>query len=100
MTTEQKQLFWQGHIASWSKSQLTQKAYCRTHDLSLAQFGYWRTRLNRKAGASAKLVPVRVSNSSNTGVVLHLPAGIRLELPLPALAEALPLIYRTIKDAS
>ncbi|MGH8296603.1 MAG: IS66 family insertion sequence element accessory protein TnpA, partial [Steroidobacteraceae bacterium] len=30
--------FWKGHVAEWRCSGLTQAAYCRQHELSLARF--------------------------------------------------------------
>ncbi|MBL1277569.1 MAG: hypothetical protein COB30_015915 [Ectothiorhodospiraceae bacterium] len=49
MTPDQKCEFWQKHINAWQQSKLSQKHYCQQHDLRVANFGYWRTRL--KGGA-------------------------------------------------
>ena len=37
----------QQHIEGWETSGLTQGFYCQQHAISLASFGYWRTRLKR-----------------------------------------------------
>ena len=37
----------QQHIEGWETSGLTQGIYCQQHAISLASFGYWRTRLKR-----------------------------------------------------
>ena len=99
MTTEQKRLFWQSHIQDWKKSRQTQKAYCQKHGLSLAQFGYWRTRFNQNERTPSKLVPVQMPHP-NPGVTLYLPGGVRMELPVSALADVLPVVYRAVRDAS
>ncbi len=38
---------WQQHIEDWETSGMTQVIYCQQHAISLASFGYWRTRLKR-----------------------------------------------------
>lgn len=98
MTSENKHDFWQRHIEGWSQSNLSQKVYCTQQDISFASFGYWRTRLNRKAVARGKFIPVNVAGASS--VVMFLPVGIRLEFPSHALAELLPVIVRSVQDAS
>jgi len=98
MTSEKKSDFWQRHIDGWRQSKLSQKTYCTQQDLSFASFGYWRTRLNRKTEAPAKFIPVNVPNVS-TSVAVFLPVGLRLEFPVHALAEALPVIVRSVREA-
>lgn len=99
MTSENKPDFWQCHIEGWRQSTLSQKAYCSQQDLSFASFGYWRTRLNRKPETRAKFIPVKLPKPSAL-VNVFLPAGLRLEMPVHALAEVLPVIYRAVQDAS
>jgi len=96
MTSENKRDFWQRHIEGWRQSKLSQKAYCQQQDLSFASFGYWRTRLNRKAETRGKFIPVNIPGASSS-VVLFLPIGIRLECPAHALAEVLPVIYASVQ---
>lgn len=94
MTPEQKQHYWQQHIKGWQQSQCSQKAYCHENNLSFASFGYWRTRLNRLAQPEKKLIPVTLPRT--TGLInIYLPSGIRMEVPVPALAEVLPMICRS-----
>jgi len=99
MTSEQKHDFWQRHIEGWRQSTLSQKKYCQQQDLSFASFGYWRTRLNRKTEAHGKFIPVNLAKAS-ASVNVFLPAGLRLEFPAHILAEVLPVIYRSVQDAS
>ena len=44
---QNKASLWQQHIEGWETSGLTQGIYCQQHAISLASFGYWRTRLKR-----------------------------------------------------
>ncbi len=99
MTSENKYDFWQRHIEGWQQSKLSQKAYCRQQDLSFASFGYWRTRLNRKAETRSKFIPVKLAAGASS-VVVFLPVGLRLEFPAHALAEVLPVIVRSVREVS
>lgn len=96
MTSEHKKAFWQGHIDGWRQSQLSQRDYCRQHNLTFSSFGYWRTRLNRLQQSANKLIPVKLAGSSSS-VTIFLPAGLRLDVPVHALAEILPVVYRTVR---
>ena len=102
MTTEQKRKYWQQNIEAWKQSQLTQSEYCKQHNLSLASFGYWRTRINQASNKNTtcnnkKLIPVNVSRSSMS-VNLYLPLSIRLKVPADALDNVLPVVYRLASD--
>jgi hypothetical protein len=99
MTSEEKKDFWQRHIESWRQSKLTQKIYYQQQDLSLASFGYWRTRLNRKTETLGKFIPVNLAGMS-ASVSRFLPAGVRLEFPVHVLAEVLLVIVRSVQEAS
>ena len=99
MTTEQKHDFWQRHIDGWHQSKQSKKEYCKQQNLSFASFGYWRTRLNRKTETRSKFISVSVPSVS-ASVNVFLPIGLRLELPAYALAGLLPVIVRSVQDAS
>ncbi len=98
MTSSQKKEFWQQHIHDWSKSKLPQKVYCQQQAISFASFGYWRTRLNRLQMPAKKLVPVTLTRPSDV-VVITLPMGVRIDVPTPALAEVLPVVFRACREA-
>lgn len=95
MTQNEKRTYWQQHLQDWSKSQLSQKAYCQSHNLSLATFGYWRKRLAETA-APRKLIPLATSTVT-ASVNIYLPGGIYLEVPAGAVADILPVVYRSIQ---
>ena len=95
MTHDEKRIYWQQHIDTWRGGNLSQKAYCQAHQLSLPTFGYWRKRL-AVAAPPSKLVPVYAANNS-AAVKLHLPGGICLEAAAEAMADLLPGIYRMLQ---
>jgi hypothetical protein len=100
-----KQSFWQHHVQSWQASGLSQAAYCKHHQLKLATFGYWRSKLSREVQPAEEALPaltlVPVSQSSGRQqrlvvsdvLVMHSPGGWRLDipatLPLPILSQLL-----------
>ncbi len=45
--------YWQGLLAAWSKSGLTQTEFCRQQKISVATFGWWKARFARAAKDSA-----------------------------------------------
>ncbi len=99
MTSEYKHDFWRRHIEGWRQSKLSQKAYCQQQDVSFSSFGYWRARLNRKTEARGKFIPVNLAGVS-ASVNVFLPLGVRLEIPVHALAEVLPVIVHSVREAS
>lgn len=54
---------WEGHVSAWSKSGLTQSAYCREHGLLSGTFSAWVGRVKRSAAGlptPLTMVPVVV----------------------------------------
>lgn len=89
-----KAQYWSEHFAAWEASGLSQVEYCKKHDLKLANFTYWRTRSNKKR---RKFMPLS-SPAVSERLILDLPHGIRLELPVHALADVLPTVLRSLRD--
>lgn len=96
MTNEQKRTYWQSHFDGWRQSGLSQPEYCKQHDLKFATFGYWRTRLSKPKNTQ-KLIPVDLTPTAQAR--LSLPNGIRLEVPVPALAAVLPLLNQIAQES-
>lgn len=97
MTNDQKRIFWQHHIERWQQGDLSQKEYCKQHELTFSSFGYWRTRLN-KPKRTQKLIAVDIKPTDHAR--LSLPNGIRLEVPVQSLAVILPLLTQSIQGNS
>lgn len=95
MDPKTKTEFWQKHFSAWEQSGLTQAAYCKEHDLKVANFSYWRTREYRK---QRKLVPIALPDSGER-ITIDLPGGIRLDVSEAALANALPIAIRSLREA-
>lgn len=83
MAKRQGREYWQGHLAAWTASGLTQQAYCAKHGLNLQSFYRWRHK--QKAALATKpltFVPVGIEASAAQSIVrLHSPRGWRIELP-------------------
>jgi hypothetical protein len=88
MPPTQKSLYWQQHIRAWQSSHVSQSAYCRTHQLSLANFAYWRKRFLSVAHRTPAIIPV-VRESLATGILLRSPGGWVMTLPTSLSAESL-----------
>lgn len=94
MANPDKRAFWQQHHQQWQQSGLTQKAYCQQHELKLANFRYWRSRLQAKGAVSAKLIPL---GPRSVEPVLSISAGaLRIEIPLAAVDQTLPIVLRCL----
>jgi len=52
-----KQDEWRKRIEEWKQSGLNQAAYCREHHWSLATFGYWKRKLERRT-TQLRFVPI------------------------------------------
>ena len=91
MTRSEKQVFWKTHIEGWRSSGKSQKAYCEEQSISLVRFGYWRKRFVKPG----KLIPVKMPSSAPSAK-LFLPNGIRIEVPLNAIAQ----VVAALKEAA
>jgi transposase-like protein len=94
---------WQARFDRYRKSRTTVAAFCRRESVSVAMFYYWRRELGAGAssrpvptGVSGGFAPVRLLGSSN--VVVHLPGGTRLEIPMSD-SEAFTRALQTLVQA-
>ena len=71
--------FWQHHLQTWSDSQQSQVAYCRSHDLNPHQFGYWKRKLlpceSAHQAPASGFVQVQQMTSPSSRLSLTLPTG-------------------------
>ena len=61
---KRKREHWKHHIESWQVSGMVQREYCRQHNLSYYQFGYWKKRIVQTETA-AKFVSLNLSSFTN-----------------------------------
>ncbi|MDL1969043.1 MAG: hypothetical protein LWW97_11035 [Deltaproteobacteria bacterium] len=66
-TQEQKRTFWQRHITSWEKTDISQAEYCQRNGLSSRSFGYWEKRQNNAKVNPVLFVPVPLVPSMDVG---------------------------------
>ena len=81
MKSQERQQFWQQHVAAWQTSDLSGAAFCKQHDLNYAQFNYWRRKFQSvdavaKPAGFAQVTQLATSASSADGLGAHLPCGI------------------------
>ena len=61
---EEKRGYWQGHVASWRQSGISQAEYCRRQSLSIKNFGYWKRKQSKTQYGELKFFPLVLSNPS------------------------------------
>lgn len=79
--------FWKYHIKEWSKTELTQTAYCQEHNLRPGRFTYWKNRF-KKQNIPVELVQVPQSQipetfSHNPQNMLRLNIGMSFQVEIP-----------------
>lgn len=79
--------FWKKHIERWSKTELTQNAYCRANKLRPNRFTYWKTKFKKQnlPVEFVQVTPVPLEtplacHSSNT-IKLNMKSGFQVEVP-------------------
>lgn len=77
----EQQTFWESHITGWKESQLSQAAYCQTHELAVHRFYYWKRKFEAKKRpvGSGGFVPVRPVIEESSSLTVQLPNQIRIE---------------------
>ncbi len=84
--TESLSTLWASHIQSWQKTQQSQSAYCRDHDLNYHRFTYWRRKLVKQAGSArhpvqrSGFIPVEACSAvAAQSLTATLPNGVLLQ---------------------
>lgn len=87
-----RETYWQNHMQAWESGELSQRDYCRAHDLKFHAFQYWRSRLNKQDKPTvSKFKPVKITHKPVV-IKMLLPNGIQLEAGCSEIAELLGLI--------
>lgn len=95
MDLTETQRFWKAHLDALEEFDGSAAEYARLHDLSVKKLYVYKSSLRAKAVASTTTSFVQVSTqsvSSQAGVLVMLPNGVRLSLPdviAPGLLERL-----------
>ncbi len=84
---QNKASLWQQHIEGWETSGLTQVIYCQQHAISLASFGYWRTRLKKMQPnnigreTEARFLPVQLMSPQHDSLLtLRTPQNLSIDV--------------------
>ena len=100
-TSEGLAAHWRGQVENWRHSGQSQQGFCKTHNLSYAQFIYWRRKFEGKSKrartqTASALVPVTCKVPISTpGLTLALPSGLELRgLSQDNLTLAVQLVER------
>jgi hypothetical protein len=94
----QKRIFWEHHLGQWQKSGLSQRAYCRKHQLEPHRFYYWRRRI-LKPQPDVSFLPVTLPADTPQGSQLMrilMPNGCVLELEGRAEPEQLACLVNIV----
>jgi hypothetical protein len=104
----EKRQYWEGRIAAWQTSGLTQRAFCERERLKRPTFDYWRRRIKPQALPVQRkpqhvvrpmtLVPVQVERSGSDAapMELHGPGGWRLIVPVAVDARWLAALMQSL----
>ncbi len=63
-TRKAKYNLWQERIENWKNSGLTQKQFCKEHQLKKSTFLYWHLKFNREKRVR-NLLPVTITSDNN-----------------------------------
>jgi transposase-like protein len=82
------------HIAKQNASRLSIAEYCKDHGIAPHRYYYWKRKLTASdvetdREASSEFVPVRIVDNrrSSDAIVIRLPNGAEISLPLSALEK-------------
>jgi hypothetical protein len=98
MDKAEKRIVWKKHLADWSSSRLSQKAYCAQHGLKLANFSYWRKSLRASEPSRAKLIPITVPPRASSVRLMAL--GVQMDVPVEVLEQVLPVVWRSLRETA
>ncbi len=96
-----KARYWQQHMEAWQASDLTQPAYCQQHAISLAAFGYWRTRLKKCNDAPpVNFFPVRLKQASPNSLTLKINGRHSIEIDTNFDGDLLTRVIQAIEQVA
>jgi len=76
---------WKALIDEWQQSGKTRKEFCLEKNITIANFGYWRTKINKiensKPQENNTFIRCKLSSSHLKGFSLEWPEGMKLRLP-------------------
>lgn len=97
MANREREQLWQGRVAQWQASGLSQRAYAIANGFPVRQVGYWVRRLAKSQEVPA-LLPVRIAPVAPAAVAISLRSerGWTLTLPSDVPASWLAELMRAL----
>ena len=100
---KERSRFWRNHLDQWSRSGMTQNAYCKANDLKSNRLTYWKNKFKRQSFPVefVQISPTRVSSLSHfqpgEALRLNVDAGFQIEIPDGFSKTTLTQILQVIK---
>jgi hypothetical protein len=98
VSSQQKRSDWEHHLEQWQQSGLSQRAYCRKHQLNPHRFYYWRRRI-LKPQTQVSFLPVTLPADTPRQpqlVRILMPNGCAMELEGRAEPEQLERLVTVV----
>lgn len=79
----ERRRWWRSLMETFDPQRASVAEFCREHEVSTASFYAWRRRLGEGGGRAPAFVPVEITRepAREAAVQIHLPGGIRVEVP-------------------
>jgi hypothetical protein len=93
---------WKILIDEWEESGKTRKEFCREKNVTIANFGYWRTKINKienpKPQGNNTFIRCKLSSSPSKGFFLEWPEGMKLRLPENIKIQEIAALVKALRD--
>lgn len=95
--------FWRNHLDQWSRSGLTQNAYCKANNLKSNRLTYWKNKFKRQnlPVEFVQIPATRISQSFHSQprqvLLLNVDSGYQIEVPDGFSQATLSRILQVIK---
>lgn len=83
LDSQQRREFWIDHIKQWQVSDLSQKAYCKKHDLIPHRFYDWKRRIKSANKPPVSFLPLALTDRptrTDPSIRIHTPNGFTIEI--------------------
>ncbi len=97
----QRRKYWKEHYTAFIKTGLTQREYCRQHDLGYWTFNSWKRKLEKpEESTSLQEIPLKISENKpdQAQIKIFLSGNIQLSVPDNFSSETLKRVINTIGD--
>lgn len=99
----QGQDFWKAQINQYKTSGLSQKRFCRHHNLSFSTFSNWKTKLEKESLKRPALVEIpqdMFSAQENNIIELTTPEGISIKISEEVTVSVLQKIFMALRETT